>query len=66
VTEYETSCLGKSRFTTRATAKRRANAIRREGGPHFRTYHCRYFDHWHLGHRPGFATYLRHGQEYTP
>ncbi|MFF1916176.1 hypothetical protein ACFVYE_32235 [Streptomyces sp. NPDC058239] len=72
MTEYEIACLGKTRFTTRRFAKRAANRIRRTGGPAFRTYHCNYADHWHLGHRPGHATYLRdtpHGptpiQEYA-
>ncbi|MFD5899090.1 hypothetical protein [Streptomyces sp. NPDC060366] len=59
MTEYEVSCLGKARFTTRKAAKRRASQIRREGGPSFRIYHCRYCAHWHCGHRTGEATYLR-------
>jgi hypothetical protein len=62
VTEYETACLGKSRFPTRRAAKKRANQIRREGGPAMRAYRCDFFAHFHLGHRPGHATYLRHGQ----
>ncbi|MFJ1827410.1 hypothetical protein [Streptomyces sp. NPDC088178] len=59
MTEYEIACLGKTRFTTRRYAKAAASRIRRTGGPSFRTYHCTYADHWHLGHRPGAATYLR-------
>lgn len=60
MTEYQIACLGKSRFTTRRDAKRRASQIRREGGPSFRVYHCRRFcGHWHVGHRTGEATYLR-------
>lgn len=27
-----------------------------------RPYPCRYCGHFHVGHRPGHATYLRHGQ----
>lgn len=72
MTEYEISCLGKTRFLTRRAAKHRANAIRRTGGPTFRTYHCEYCGLHHLGHRPGAATYLRNTingpiplQEYT-
>ncbi|MFJ9988621.1 hypothetical protein ACIQUD_32190 [Streptomyces globisporus] len=74
MTEYEASCLGKTRFLNRRTAKHRANAIRRTGGPALRAYECkRYCGLWHLGHHPGHATYLRGGpnnptpvQEYTP
>lgn len=66
MTEYETSCLGKTRFTTRRDAKRAASRIRRTGGPHFRIYTCPYCGLHHVGHRPGHATYLRHGQDYTP
>ncbi|MEU8740547.1 hypothetical protein [Streptomyces halstedii] len=73
MTEYEVSCLRKTRFLTRRAAKHRANAIRRTGGPALRAYQCDYFAHWHLGHRPGHATYLRGGpnnptpvQELTP
>lgn len=73
MTEYQIACLGKTRFTTRRDAKHRASQIRREGGPSFRIYHCQYGEHWHVGHRPGEATYLRttpngpiHVQELTP
>ncbi|MFD7868010.1 hypothetical protein [Streptomyces sp. NPDC059783] len=74
MTEYEISCLGKARFFTRRAAKHRANAIRRTGGPAFRAYHCtQWCGLWHLGHRPGAATYLRNTingpipvQEYSP
>ncbi|MEU3656477.1 hypothetical protein AB0E67_27450 [Streptomyces sp. NPDC032161] len=59
MTEYEIACLGKTRFLTRRAAKHRANAIRRTGGPHFRTYHCRFCGLHHLGHPPGHATYTR-------
>ncbi|WP_406163947.1 hypothetical protein OG298_45295 (plasmid) [Streptomyces sp. NBC_01005] len=59
MTEYEIACLGKTRFTTRRFAKAAANRIRRNGGPALRPYECGYWDHWHLGHRPGHATYLR-------
>jgi hypothetical protein len=61
VTEEEVSCLGKTRFYTRRAAKRRANQIRREGGPAFRPYPCRYCGLHHVGHRPGHATYMRGG-----
>lgn len=73
MTEYEVSCLGKTRFLTRRAAKKRANAIRGTGGPAFRAYPCDYCGLHHLGHRAGQATYLRttpHGpipiQELTP
>ncbi|MEV5129253.1 hypothetical protein AB0K87_01820 [Streptomyces sp. NPDC053705] len=59
MTDYDISCFGKTRFLTRRDAKKRANAIRRTGGPAFRAYPCDYYAHWHLGHRPGHATYLR-------
>lgn len=60
MTEYEIACLGKARFFNRRAAKHRASQIRRQGGPHFRTYQCtRYCGLWHLGHRPGEATYVR-------
>jgi hypothetical protein len=62
MTEYEVACLGKTRFDTRRAAKRRANQIRREGGPAFRPYPCGFCGLWHLGHRAGHATYLRNGQ----
>ncbi|MFF7631396.1 hypothetical protein [Streptomyces cyaneofuscatus] len=73
MTEYEASCLGKTRFLNRRTAKHRANAIRRNGGPALRAYHCRFCGLHHLGHHRGHATYLRGGpnnptpvQELTP
>lgn len=59
--EQQVTCEGKKRFLTRRQAKRRANAIRREGGPAFRVYRCPFCLLHHLGHRPGHATYLRHG-----
>jgi hypothetical protein len=59
VNEYETACLGKRRYFTRAIAKRESSRIRREGGDKLRPYQCRYCQQWHLGHRPGEATYLR-------
>lgn len=62
MTEYEIACLGKSRFPTRAAARRRARQIRRTGGPRFRIYECRYCGLHHVGHPPGHATYLRKGQ----
>lgn len=62
MTEEEVACLGKTRFPTRAFARRRARQIRRQGGPRFRPYECRYCGLHHLGHRPGHATYLRKGQ----
>lgn len=62
MTEYETSCLGKTRFYTRAAARRRSRQIRREGGPKLRPYDCKYCHLHHLGHPPGKATYLRKGQ----
>lgn len=62
MTEYEVACLGKSRFYNRATARRRARQIRRQGGPRLRPYARPFCGLHHLGHRPGHATYLRHGQ----
>ncbi|MFF6931553.1 hypothetical protein [Streptomyces californicus] len=61
MTEYEASCLGKHRFPSRRTARRRARQIRGEGGPRFHTYRCRYCHGVHVGHAPGHATYLRTG-----
>jgi hypothetical protein len=61
VTEYEISCLGKTRFPTKADARRRARQIRREGGPHFRPYDCKFCGLHHVGHPPGHATYMRGG-----
>lgn len=61
MTEYEASCLGKTRFPSRRRARRRARQIRGEGGPRFHTYRCRYCLSTHLGHAPGHATYLRTG-----
>lgn len=61
MTEYEASCLGKTRFTSRRTARRRARQIRGEGGPRFHTYRCRYCLNTHIGHAAGHATYLRTG-----
>ena len=62
MTEYEVACLGKTRFPTRAFARRRARQIRRTGGPHFRIYECRFCGLHHLGNKPGHATYMRGGQ----
>lgn len=62
MTEYETACLGKTRFPTRAAARRRSRQIRRQGGPRLRPYECDFCHLHHLGHRPGHATYLRKGQ----
>lgn len=59
MTEYEASCLGKTRFPSRAAARLRRRQIRGTGGPRFRTYRCRYCRGVHLGHAPGQATYLR-------
>lgn len=59
MTEYEASCLGKTRFPSRRTARRRARQIRGEGGPRFHTYRCRYCLGTHLGHAVGHASYLR-------
>lgn len=61
MTEEEVACLGKTRFLTRRAAKRRANQIRRTGGPKFRAYTCDFCGLVHLGHRPGHATYMRGG-----
>ncbi|NUS82729.1 MAG: hypothetical protein HOY75_08245 [Streptomyces sp.] len=46
MTEYEVACLGKTRFPTRATARRRP-------------YQCHFCTLHHLGHRPGHAPYMR-------
>jgi hypothetical protein len=62
VTEEEVACLGKTQFPTRRAAKKRANQIRREGGPTMRPYPCDFCPHFHVGHRPGHATYRRQGQ----
>ncbi|MGW8702857.1 hypothetical protein ACWGOK_39130 [Streptomyces eurythermus] len=62
MTEEEVACTGKTRFPTRRAAKRRANQIRREGGPAMRPYGCDFCLHFHIGHRPGQATYMRHGR----
>lgn len=62
MTEEEVSCTGKTRFLTRAEARRRSRQIRREGGPRLRPYTCDFCGLAHLGHRPGQATYLRKGQ----
>ncbi|WP_093803945.1 hypothetical protein [Streptomyces sp. Wb2n-11] len=59
MTEYEVSCLGKTRFPSRRAARRRRRQIRGEGGPNFRTYRCRYCLRVHMGHRTGEATYVR-------
>ncbi len=66
MTEYEIACQGKSRFPTWRAAKKRANQIRREGGPAMRPYPCDFGPHFHVGHRPGHANYLRHGQPLEP
>lgn len=59
--DYQISCYGKTRFPDRKTAKKRATQIRKTGHNKARLhpYPCDYGDHWHLGHRPGHATYLR-------
>lgn len=57
--DYQASCLGKTRFLTRAEAKRRASQIRREGGPHFRSYRCRHCALYHVGNLAGHASHLR-------
>lgn len=62
MTEYEIACLGKTRFPTRAAARRRSRQIRREGGTRLRPYECNYCGLHHLGHKPGHATYLRKGR----
>jgi hypothetical protein len=61
MTEEQVACTGKTRFPTRAEARRRARQIRREGGPRLHPYPCRYCGLHHLGHRPGHATYMRRG-----
>lgn len=58
---YLAGCHGKTRFTSRRTARRRARQIRGTGGPAFYTYRCRYCHAVHLGHRYGHATHLRTG-----
>lgn len=59
MTEEEVSCWGKTCFPYRRPAKWTSSRIRRTGGPNLRPYPCRFCDYWHLGHRPGHATYLR-------
>lgn len=61
MTEEETACTGKAPFPTRKAAKQRANQIRRHTGNRMRAYQCPYCLAYHLGHRPGHATYLRNG-----
>lgn len=62
MTEHEAMCLAKARFSTRATARRRARQIRRIGGPRLRPYQCDFCGLHHLGHPPGQATHLRRGR----
>ena len=62
MTEEEVACSGKTRFLTKAAARRRAREIRRTGGPAMRAYDCDFCGLAHVGHRPGHATYLRHGR----
>lgn len=62
MTEEQVACTGKTRFPTRKAAKQRANEIRRHTGNRMRAYQCPYCLTYHLGHRPGHATYLRHGR----
>lgn len=59
MTEYEISCLGKTPFPSRRTARRRARQIRGESGADLRAYRCHYCLTVHLGHPPGQATYTR-------
>jgi hypothetical protein len=61
VTEYESTCLGKVPFDSRANARRRARQIRRTGGHKLRPYECPFCHFHHLGHPPGKATHLRRG-----
>ncbi|MDR3083696.1 MAG: hypothetical protein LBV60_22735 [Streptomyces sp.] len=58
---YLAACHGKTRFASRRNARRSARRIRGNGGPAFRLYRCPYCRAIHLGHRPGYATYLRTG-----
>ncbi|GHB15411.1 hypothetical protein GCM10018777_56880 [Streptomyces albogriseolus] len=66
MTEEEVSCLGKTRFWTLAAARTRARQIRRIGGPRLLPYQCHYCRLFHLGHKPGHATYRRKGQPLEP
>ncbi|MGW2863343.1 hypothetical protein [Streptomyces sp. NPDC001205] len=59
--DFQVSCYGKSHFCSRRAAKRRANQIRRQGGPTFQVYPCRHCPWWHLGSSPGHASHLRTG-----
>ena len=59
MTEEQIACGWKARYTRRKYAKDTSSYIRRNGGPNLRPYRCRFCGCWHLGHRPGHATYLR-------
>lgn len=59
MTEEQISCWGKARYLQRRYAKHASSRIRRTGGPNLRPYACHFCGSWHLGHRPGHATYLR-------
>jgi hypothetical protein len=61
VTEEEATCTGKKRFFSRKAAKQRANQIRRHTGNRMHAYQCPFCQLFHLGHRPGHATYIRRG-----
>ncbi len=47
-------CTSKALFASRREAKAYARNGRRQDGS-LAPYHCRYFDHWHLGHTRGKA-----------
>ncbi|MCA1224038.1 hypothetical protein [Streptomyces sp. 8L] len=59
MSEYDVACHLKQRYRDRRSAKHRANQIRTTGGDALKPYQCKFCLQWHLGHRPGEATYLR-------
>lgn len=63
---YLTGCHAKTRFLNRPAAKRRASQIRRNGGPHFRTYSCRFCGCYHLGSLLGQSRHLRTTRDGQP
>ncbi len=46
------SCKGKVRYTTRQEAINAAFLITQQAGSNLAAYHCRFGDHWHIGHTP--------------
>ena len=57
--EWEVSCAGKERYRSRAYAKEHAKKCALRGLRGLVPYRCGHCSQWHLGHRPGEATYRR-------